>query len=130
MVKPGDVVVPPGFQPVEALDSVCYYAVIVWENDNTFMEGCSMAIKMKKNNDSEGFMWAFDCPRFSDNQQAGDNGLYDPEYYRTNCSWNDNPKSFQIKSTSANIPVSFALDALNGASDGLYNINIHINKAL
>ena len=126
MVSPGDVVVPPGFQPVEVLDSVCYYAVIIWENDNTFMEGCSMAIGMQKDKTNEGFMWAFDCPRWSDNKQGGNNGLQDPKTYLQNVQWNKSPMKFQIESTSEKIPVSFALDALNGASDNLYNINIHI----
>ncbi|MCC4770493.1 hypothetical protein FXV91_09930 [Methanosarcina sp. DH2] len=127
MVKPGDVVTPPGFDPVEALDSVCYYGVIIWENDNTFAQGCSMAIPIEKNK-NEGFMWAFDCPRFSSNQQAAENGIKDPKIYRDTCHWNEQPLGFKI--TSSKIPVSFALDALSGASDGLYNINIHIGELL
>ena len=128
MVKPGGVVTPPGFDPVETLDSVCYYAVVVWENDNTFLEGCSMAIGMQKEGINEGFMWAFDCPRFSNNQQGADDGLQDPKTYRNKNPWNQKPLGFQIQSTSTKIPVSFALDALSGASDSLYNINIHIGS--
>lgn len=124
MVKPYDVVTPPGFNPVEVLDSVCYYAVIIWENDNTFAKGCSMAIQMQKD-ETEGFMWAFKCPRFSDNQQAGDDGKRNPYDYLNNCHWNEHPLGFKTQ-TSSGIPVNFALDALSGASDGLYNINIHI----
>lgn len=127
-VPSGSDVCPPGFDPVEILDSVCYYAVVVWENDNTFMEGCSMALKMQMGDTNEGFMWAFDCPRFSDNQHAGDNGMQDAKTYLKNCKWNKKPKGFEI--VSGNVPVSFALDALSGASDNLYNINIHINQRL
>lgn len=127
LVPPNSVVVPPGFDPVEALDAVCSYAVIIWENDNTFMEGCSMAIKLKLPNVDEGFMWAFDCPRWSDNKQAGSNGLQDPKQYRDRAPWSSNAKNFKITSTSRNIPVSFSLDALSGASDDLYNIIINVN---
>jgi len=127
LIKPDDVVTPPGFTPVVAMDSVCFYATMIWENDNTFMEGCSMAVKMQKN-ENEGFMWAFSCPRFTDNQQAADDGLKDPEYYRNHCTWNKSPLKFSI--TSSNIPVYFALSALHGASDGLYDIMININDPL
>lgn len=128
MIKPDETVLPPGFDPVEVMDSVCYYAVIVWENDNTFMEGCSMAMGIRKN-PGEGFMWAFDCPRFSDNRQAADNGLTDPADYRSHCRWNLHPLGFEIRSTSSGIPVSFSVDALSGASDGLYSVNIQINQS-
>lgn len=128
MLAPGDVVVPPGFNPVEVLDSVCSYAVIVWENDNTFMEGCSMAVRMQRAQQKDGFMWAFDCPRWSNNQQAGSNGMMDPKAYRNQAPWSSTPKNFSITSTSSNVPVNFAVDALSGADDGLYNVIININK--
>lgn len=128
MEEAGSIVTPPGFQPVEVLDSVCYYAAVVWENDNTFMQGCSMALRLKKQGSSEGFMWAFDCPRFADNKQGADDGLKAAKDYLNKVKWKSEPKSFEITSTSANIPVAFALDALSGADDNLYNINIHINS--
>ncbi|WP_291574588.1 hypothetical protein [Clostridium sp. UBA4548] len=124
MIKPDDVVMPPGFNPIHVLDSVCYYAALIWENDQTFAEGCSMAIRMKKN-EQEGFMWAFDCPRFTDNKQAADYVITDPKAYRDHCNWSAHPLGFDIATHSGN-PVSFALDALSGASDNLYNININI----
>ncbi len=86
-----------------------------------------MAIQVQKNN-TEGFMWAFSCPRFTNNKQAASNGLLDPKAYLAHAKWNSNPLNFCIKSTSRNNPVIFALDALSGAPDNLYNINIHINK--
>ncbi|WP_349671569.1 hypothetical protein [Lacrimispora sp.] len=127
MLKPGEAVTPPGFDPVEVLDTVCYYAIVVWENDNTFLQGCDMAIQVQKN-DTEGFMWAFSCPRFTNNKQAANNGLEDPKAYLAQANWNSEPLGFRIRSTSRNNPVIFALDALSGAPDNLYNINIHINK--
>lgn len=123
-------VLPPGFSDIEILDNVCYYGVIIWENDNTFMEGCSMALSIKKGNTEEGFMWAFDCPRFSNNKHAGDNVSKDPKEYHNNCNWKSNPLNFEIQSTSSNTPVSFSLNALSGASDNLYEIKIDINKRL
>jgi hypothetical protein len=128
LVAPGAIVVPPGFEPVEVLDSVCSYAVVIWENDNTFMEGCSMAVRMKRAGTNEGFMWAFDCPRFSDNQQAGSNGLMEPAAYRNAAPWNATPRDFSIVSTSSKIPVSFSVNALSGAKDDLYNIIINVNN--
>ncbi|MGC6176274.1 hypothetical protein [Lacrimispora sp. 38-1] len=127
MLKPGEAVTPPGFDPVEVLDSVCYYAIVVWENDNTFLQVCDMAIQVQKN-DTEGFMWAFSCPRFTNNKQAANNGLEDPKAYLDGVHWNSEPLGFRIRSTSGKNPVIFALDALSGAPDDLYNINIHINK--
>lgn len=119
--------IPSFITPVEPLESICHYVVIVWENDNTFMEGCSMALQLKKGNSNEGFMWAFDCPRFSDNKNKGSNGIMDPKAYFNQGNWSNSPKNFSITSTSSQIPVTFALDALHGADDNLYNINIHIN---
>ncbi len=37
-------ILPPGFLPVEPVDTVRYYAAIVWENDDRFKRGCSMAL--------------------------------------------------------------------------------------
>ncbi|UVL00924.1 hypothetical protein [Pseudomonas sp. B21-048] len=128
LTKPGNIVTPPGFQPVEALESVCYYAVIIWQNDSTFMQGCSAALRMQRDGSSDGFMWAFDCPRWSDNQQASTNGTSDPKTYLNNPNWNNNPKNFSIESTSSKTPINLALDALSGASDNLYNFIININK--
>ena len=127
MVPPGGVVTPPGFDPVEALDAVCFYAVVVWENDNTFMEGCSMAVRMQRENSANGFMWAFDCPRFSDNKQAGSDGTSDPKSYLNNVHWNNSPRNFSVESTPDKTLVNFALDELSGASDNLYNAIININ---
>lgn len=128
LIPAGSSVTPPGFQPVEALDSVCYYATVVWENDNTFMEGCAMALRMKKGSSSEGFAWAFSCPRFADNTQAAADGYQDPLAYYQKGSWNKSPKNFSITATNDRIPVSFGLDALSGASDNLYNVTINIGK--
>lgn len=86
-----------------------------------------MALKTKLPDRDEGFMWAFDCPRWSDNKQAGSNGLQDPKSYRNNAPWNSNPLGFTITSTSRMLPVSFGVDALSGASDDLYNVMININ---
>lgn len=125
--KLGNADLPEFITPIEVLDSICHYAVIVWENDSTFMQGCAMTLKIKKGSSNEGFMWGFDCPRFRDNKQAGKDGLMSPKDYYNRITWNKNPLKFSITSTSAKLPVSFALDALHGASDNLYNINININ---
>lgn len=128
MVEAGSTITPPGFSPVTSLDNICYYGAIIWENDKQFMQGCSMALSIKKSGSEEGFMWAFDCPRLSDNHHAAKNGIEDPENYFNNCQWNDSPKDFHITATSQNIPVTFGLDALSGAKNNLYNIQIQINK--
>jgi hypothetical protein len=127
LVPPGTIVVPPGFEPVEALDAVCSYAVIIWENDNTFAEGCSMAVRIKRAGKEEGFMWAFDCPRFSDNKQAGSDGLKDPKAYRNSAPWSSSPLGFWITSTPSNVPVTFAVNALSGAKENLYDPIINVN---
>lgn len=127
-IEPSSTVFPPGFQPVEVLDSVCYYGTMIWENDNTFMEGCSMALAIQKQNTNQGFMWAFSCPRFGDNKQAARNGISDPKTYLEDVTWNNNPKDFSITTTDANITIQCAMDFLSGADDNFYNINIHIGK--
>ncbi len=126
-VKPGGSVTPPGFQPSEALDEVCYYAIMVWENRNQFLQGCSMALSLQKDGSNEGFMWAFDCPRIADNRQAARDGIGDPKDYIENCQWDKSPKDFHITATSQNIPVSFGLNKLSGAENNLYEIKIQIN---
>lgn len=128
MIDAGSSVTPPGFAPVTTLDNICYYGAIIWENDKQFMQGCSMALSIKKSGSEEGFMWAFDCPRLADNRHAAKNGIEDPKNYLNNCQWNDSPKDFRITATSQNIPVTFGLNALSGAEDNLYNIQIQINK--
>lgn len=89
-----------------------------------------MAIQMQKNALSEGFTWAFDCPRFDDNKQAAIDGLFDLADYRANPPWSYSPLRLQVNCTETSIPVSFSLSALSGASDGLYNVLIHINQCL
>lgn len=128
MVSSGGSVCPPGFEPVTPLDNICYYGVIVWENDQQFMQGCSMALRINKAGSSEGFMWAFDCPRLSDNRHGARNGIEDPKHYFENCQWSDSPKDFHITATSQNIPVTFGLNELSGAEDNLYHVQIQINK--
>lgn len=128
MISSGSSVNPPGFEPVTSLDNICYYGAIIWENDQKFMQGCSMALSIKKSGSDEGFMWAFDCPWASDNRHAAKNGIEDPKHYFKNCQWNDSPKDFHITATSRNIPVTFGLDSLSGAKDNLYNVQIQINK--
>ena len=63
-----------------------------------------MALQMQKNKTSEGFMWAFSCPRFAHNEQAASDGTQDP-------------KSFSIKSTKNQVPVTFGLGVLSGAKE-------------
>nr|YP_009130511.1 hypothetical protein [Bryopsis plumosa]CEO91041.1 hypothetical protein [Bryopsis plumosa] len=72
------------------------------------MQGCSMALQMQKNKTSEGFMWAFDCPRFADHKQAASDRTQDPKNYLNNIHWNNKPKSFTIKSIkSCNFWIGF-----------------------
>lgn len=118
----------PGFLPVVPMDTVRYYAGIVWKNDNTFMEGCSMALRLRKKGTDQGFMWAFSCPRFSNNKQAAKNGLSDPEKYYDDLEWNENPEKFTISTTDAKIPVTCSVNALSGAKDNLYEVYIQIGN--
>ena len=128
----GDIVAPPGFGELETLDSVCYTATVVWENDNTFMEGCAMALRLRRGDEgsNEGFMWAFSCPRFADNDQSADDGLQEPEDYYKSIEWNDNPLGFEIQTTLDHVPVTFFLDALSGNDDNTYTIHMHISQEM
>ncbi len=127
MTSSGSSITPPGFEPATSLDNICYYGAIIWENDKTFMQGCSMALSIKKSGSDEGFMWAFDCPWSADNRQAAKNGIEDPKHYFESCQWSNSPKNFHITATSQNTPVTFGLDSLSGAKDNLYNVQIQIN---
>lgn len=124
-----DVIYPPGFDPVEPVDQICHYAVIIWENDNTFLEGCSMALRFKRgDNPNYGFMWAFSCPRFKDNQQAATNQLTTAKNYREKeVKWSKDPLGFTIYAgDDQKSNIKFGLSALSGADDDLYTININI----
>lgn len=125
----GDSVAPPGFDNVEVLDSVCYTATVVWQNNNTFAEGCSMALQLRKAGTEEGFMWAFSCPRFANNKHAADDGLQDPESYFTDLQWNENPLEFEIQSTSDSTPITLALEALSGGEDNAYTVIMNIDRS-
>ena len=126
----------PGGMYVESLDHVCYYATVVWENDKTLMNGCTLATSVTRGNSADiGFSWAFDCPRFSDNKQTAINQVIDPDKYIQHPSWRTGSDAlhFDISvepSEGRSVPVTFALDALSGAEDNLYRVNIHINKAM
>lgn len=124
-----EVIYPPGFDPVEPIDQICHYAVIIWENDNTFLEGCSMALRFKRgDNPNYGFMWAFSCPRFKDNQQAATNQLTTAKNYREKeVRWSKDPLGFTIYAgDDQKSNIKFGLSALSGADDDLYTININI----
>ncbi|KAF2074795.1 hypothetical protein CYY_003898 [Polysphondylium violaceum] len=132
MVSAGGVVYPPGFNPVTPLDSVCYYAVIVYENDQTFAEGASFAIQSIRNNDTtQGFTYAFNCPRFADNGQYVVNSVVDPTTFLTTAEskWVSTPQTQTIQVTPDNTPVTVSFDYLEGASNDTYNINININQS-
>lgn len=128
MVPANSVVTPPGFIPVKTLNNVCYYAIVIWKNDNTILEGLSMSLAIQQGNTGDnGITWAFDCPRFGDNKQGAVGGsLRDPKSFLDNAPWNSNPKSFSITAPSG-VPVSVTLDSLSGADNDLYNTIININ---
>ncbi len=128
MTDPGSLVYPPGFKPVETLDAVCSYGIIIWENKQTFMQGCSMSMGLKSS-DGNGFMWGFDCPRLADNRHKAAPMLCDPKTFLEKYAWNGSPLRFGI-TCADNVPVSFGLNALSGAKDNLYDINIHIGHRL
>ena len=125
----GQHIFPPGFKPIIGLESVCYYGVVVLQNNKTFMEGLSVALQIKKTDRSsqQGFMWAMQCPRLTDNDQAAKNGIEKAAYYLHKPNWSDKPLNFSII-TADEIPVHFAMSALNGADDNYYKNIIHIGK--
>ena len=45
---------PPGFNPVVVLDSVVTYLAVVFENDNTFLEGLGIAMSFGRDDENEG----------------------------------------------------------------------------
>ncbi|KAF2068519.1 hypothetical protein CYY_010154 [Polysphondylium violaceum] len=137
MVQPGTVIVPPGFD-ITTLDSICYYAMVIWNNDFTFMQGCSFSVNMSRNygkydpyHVDDGFTWAFNCPRWSNNQQALQDGSMDPEQYlnrvKKNNEWDPYPLKNSKVVTNDNTLVNFSVDYLEGAKDNLYNVLININ---
>ena len=122
----GGSVTPPGFNPVEVLTATCYYAELILENDNTYLQGCSVSLSMKRIDRNDGFTWAFDLPRWTDNQQKAIEFLMEPEKYYKNGNWNPNPNEFKIWTNGDKIPVKCSLNALSGAKDNLYEISINI----
>ncbi|KAF2069335.1 hypothetical protein CYY_009343 [Polysphondylium violaceum] len=130
MTDPNSTVYPPGFGPVTSLDTVCYYSIIIYQNDNTFAEGCSFAIQgTKNNNKNTGFTYAFQCPRWSNNAQYMSGTVVDPNTFLNQASshWQSNPQYFNV--TTDGTPIGAKIDALSGASDDMYNVIININKA-
>ena len=129
MTKPGPATLPPFIDDhVTVLDSVCYYTTIIYENYNTFMEGCCMALQFSKEDTGQGFMWAFACPYCRNNKQAARDKIMNPRTYYENANWSDTPLGFSIKSTDSNVPVTFRLDYLSGATDNYYKVFIQINN--
>jgi len=138
MLAAGDHPPIPGAFDIKVLDSVCYYAQVIWNNDFTFMQGCSMAIEVSRDfgkydpyHVDDGFSWAFNCPRWSDNQQALKDGIMDPEQYlnqvKKNNEWDHYPLKNSKVVTADKVLINFALDALEGGKDNLYNVLININ---
>jgi len=131
MLPPGSTVTPPGWTgPIHILDSVCYYGTAIWNNRSTFMQGCSMAVRVRRNNTDDGFMWAFDLPRWSANRQVILPGTQDPyAFYEDvfrNDKWDQNPlQCIKICSNTLN-PIRYGLDFLTGGPDNLFNVVINI----
>ncbi|KAF2076313.1 hypothetical protein CYY_002369 [Polysphondylium violaceum] len=130
MVDAGAIVYPPGFQGVKTLDNVVYYCLIIYENDHTFAQGCSFAVQMQCNGSTtNGSTYAFQCPRWSDNGHYMVGQVIDANSFleTARSNWTSN-MSLNV-TTANNIPVNSTMDALSGADNQLYNINIHINKS-
>jgi len=127
MVKPKELVFPPGWDPMVTLDQVVFYQTIVYENDITFMHGCAFGLRIVNAKDtSQGFNYAFQCPAYANNGQHMYNGVSPPKSFLTNAEkYHMSNKTQNI--TSSNIPMSASMSALSGASDQTYTVNIHIN---
>lgn len=50
----GDLISPPGFDPIVALESVVTYFSIAFTNINDFLEGLGVGIVMGRDDDAEG----------------------------------------------------------------------------
>ncbi|KAF2077955.1 hypothetical protein CYY_000755 [Polysphondylium violaceum] len=132
MIDPQNVTYPPDFKPNETLECTVFYAVIIYENDATFAQGCEVYIyaflstcaKQKR-----GITYAFSCPRFSDNGQYMEGAVLDPANFLKTAStkWSHDLK---IKVTAAGInePVTACMSALSGADENIYDVNIQLNK--
>jgi len=127
MVAPNQAVYPPDFAPRNSFDTIVHYALIVYENDSTFMEGCSFAFQATRAIDNiNGFSYAFQCPRLSNNSQYIQGAVVEPNAFLKNAA--SNWSSFLNQQVSAGgVPIGACLDRLQGAPENLYNINIHIN---
>ncbi|KAF2069336.1 hypothetical protein CYY_009344 [Polysphondylium violaceum] len=130
MTTPGNTVTPPGFGGgVTSLDTVCYYSIIIYQNSSTFAQGLSFAFNASRDS-STGFSIAFTCPRFSDNAMYMQPSVVDPSAFLKQASthWQSNPQYINVYPGGV-IPIGAKFDALSGASDDLYNLNININQA-
>ncbi|KAF2071679.1 hypothetical protein CYY_007012 [Polysphondylium violaceum] len=131
MLPPGSTVTPPGWSgPVQALDAICFYGESIWNNDSLFLQGLSMCVRVRRNNTDDGFMWVYNNPRFSSNQQAILNGTNDPYTTYETCFrdnlWDQNPsQAAKVVSNTRNV-IRYGMDYLNGAPDNLYNVIINI----
>jgi len=126
MIKANEIIYPPGFNSIEALDSTCFYAILIYENLNTFMQGCDFVIQASWNHVGDGFTFGVSVPRFSDNKQIIINHPVNPHALLNDGPWTSYPQTLGI-GFHGNTRITTTIDALNGANDNLYNVNVHIN---
>ncbi|KAF2069084.1 hypothetical protein CYY_009595 [Polysphondylium violaceum] len=130
MVSAGSVVTPPDFGPIKTLDSICYYALIVYQNNSTFMEGCDAVINVKcsdyTDSQNQGFTYGISVPRFKDNKHAISNGIHNGQsFIKDESQW----KSEKGVSTHWNgKQITASLKDLSGAKDNFYDVIININN--
>ncbi|KAF2076350.1 hypothetical protein CYY_002356 [Polysphondylium violaceum] len=120
-------ILPPDFNPITTLDSICYYGVLIYQNEQTFMEGCDIAIQtICGNNPTEGFTIGVSVPWGSSNKIAIQNASLDPGYFLKHAHWTSEPKTLSIDYHGKTITTT--IDYLVSAPDDLYNVNVHIGK--
>ncbi len=119
--------IPPFIHDIKVLDTSVSYITIVWENDNTFMEGLGTALSLQEADDGNiGFSWALDCPWARNTVQKAVNTVQsDLKSYYNSGNWNKNPLNFQI-SESDGLPISFAMNAQSKAENNTYQVKINI----
>jgi len=111
--------------------SIVNYAFIVYENKQTFMEGCSFALNVEQvNNPDVGFTYAFQCPWSDNNAQYMENTPQDPSSFlsKARSHWSESVGPFSVNVQG--IPIRAYIDALKGGDvDGTdnYKVAVHIN---
>ncbi|KAF2074984.1 hypothetical protein CYY_003723 [Polysphondylium violaceum] len=117
---------------IKTTESVVAYAFIVYENLQTFLQGCSFSFSINfSSKQNSGFTYAFQCPWVASNGHYIENTIQDPSSFLKKARSNWVSSTNALTTNVEYIPINCFIDSLTGGdADGSdnYQVVIHIGN--